>query len=119
MKLIKKAIHFLVFICFAWFAYVQYNDSDGLRWIIIYASVALIALGTLSNFKMRKPALGILIIVLILIFCNFNLLTSWTNAGYPSFIDYEKTDVQVVENIREFLGLTLTALVLSVYASIR
>jgi len=119
MKLIKKTLHFLVFICFACFAYVQYNDSDASLWIIIYGFVAIIALGSMLNFRMRKPALLILIIMLILIFCNLNLLTSWANAGYPSFIDYEKTDVQVVENIREFLGLTLSALVLSVYASIR
>ncbi len=46
---------------------------------------------------------------------NINLFTTWLDAGQPEFIDYEPTNIQEVENIREFLGLIICLITVFAY----
>jgi len=112
---LRSFIHLGVAVLFIYFSFVQLNDTDGWMWLLIYASISLLAL--LRFLGIRLPYLTgfVAAILLILLISNINLFFSWTNAGRPAFIDYEATDIQAVENIREFLGLSMAFLAAATY----
>lgn len=103
-----KFIHLAVALLFIYFSYVQLNDIDGWKWILLYSSIAFLAFLKFAQISLKYVPGIIVLITLVLLIANINLFTSWTNAGRPAFIDYEPTNIQEVENIREFLGLCIT-----------
>lgn len=115
MNIIYKTLHLLVSLLFISFAYMQFNDVDGKRWVIIYASVALLAILKLlnkSNILINYFLIGLFVSLLL---SNADGLTDWLSAGKPAFIDYAPTDIKEVEGIREFLGLVISFLVVASY----
>ena len=111
----RKVIDLIIGILFIYFAYLQLNDPDSVYWILIYSVVILLSM--LSLFGLLKPLYTKLVsgFFLFLLILKINLLTSWLDAGQPAFIDYEPTDVQVVENIREYMGLIISFIVSTYY----
>jgi hypothetical protein len=111
----RKIFDTTVIIVFFWFSYVQLNDTDGTKWIIIYSMVAI--LGFLSLRRLLKPMYVLFAFTFLVGYTisNINLLTSWLDAGQPSFIDYEPTTIQEVENMREFLGLVICLITTFIY----
>jgi len=110
-----KYLHILTAVLFVYFSYVQLNDADGWKWIGIYFSISLLAIFAFLGFKLKLISKILVTVIAIYLILNFNLLTSWIQAGKPAFIDYEPTNIQEVENIREFLGLLITLFAASAY----
>ena len=111
----SKNIHLLILILFVYFAYVQFNDTDGLKWILIYSSISVLAVSKLLDYHSLNLARIISAVLGIYLLVNINLLSSWLAAGKPAFIDYEPTFIQEVENIREFMGLVISFFVALTY----
>ena len=113
--MIRKIFDITIVCFFLYCCYLQLNDADGLKWIVIYSMIAI--LGILSLRKILKPIYALLVFAFMLGYTisNFNLLTSWLDAGRPAFIDYEPTEIVAVENIREFLGLIICLFVSCLY----
>ena len=103
----SKIIHFIILALFVYCAYVQLNDQDAWIWIILYLSVAILPLLSLLNYPTRIYARILSLALGIILLLNYNLLSSWLDAGRPAFIDYEPTYIREVENIREFIGLVI------------
>ena len=107
----KKNINYALFVVFVIFAFLQFNDPDGILWFSIYLIVAGVCL--LSNFINIPKQLIILIVVLLLAYSAFHL---------SLFIEYLQTENKeeifgemvykkpYLEGSREFLGLLLAAL---------
>lgn len=119
MSMLKKSFHIIVALLFIGFATVQFNDSDSIKWIIIYLTVA--ALPILKVFNIETKLLNFFLIgfFAVLLIMNFNSLTEWINAGQPPFIDYEPTTVDAVEGIREYLGLVVCFVTTLIYLLIK
>jgi len=111
----RKVFDSGVTIIFLLFSYVQLNDTDGNKWMIIYSMIAI--LGILSLCKLLKQIYVLFVFMFLAgyILSNINLLTTWIEAGQPAFIDYEPTNIQEVENIREFLGLIICFFMCGIY----
>lgn len=111
----KKVFDVFVIVLFSIFAYLQLNDGDGSKWILLYGAVVILGLASLLNKIKSLYPLFIFSFLLGYLFFNIELVTSWIDAGKPAFIDYEPTNIQAVENIREFLGLLICLVVSGVY----
>lgn len=74
-------------------------------------------LGILSLRNILKPMYVLFVFTFMAGYTisNISLLTSWLDAGQPAFIDYEPTNIQEVENIREFLGLVICLVTALIY----
>jgi hypothetical protein len=107
----NRLLHGILVIVFIAFAAVQYNDADGWKWIIIYLTVALIPLFKVFNKHWPLLNIGIMSAMLFMLIANFHQVSNWLDAGRPAFIDYEPTDIQAVEDIREYLGIVICVVV--------
>lgn len=106
----QKTVNFILFFVFVLFAIVQINDPDPAIWISIYATVAIIALG--SNFKVFPKILLLIFIGILIIYAAYH---------FSLFLDYLRTDHKeeifgkmvyqkpYLEGSREFLGLLMGA----------
>lgn len=101
----NKIIDSILLISFLLFAIVQYNDADSFMWIVTYLLIASLALMALMNKLNTFHAAIITGIFTFLLISNINLLSEWNSAGRPAFIDYQPTEIDAVEAIREYLGL--------------
>lgn len=113
---VSKYIHLAVALLFIYFSFVQLNDLDAWKWILIYSSIALLAFLRFADIKTRLFARLLFIALAIYALMNFNLLASWIKAGRPAFLDYAEKDIQIAENMREFLGLCVALLTALAYA---
>ncbi|MDA8692761.1 transmembrane 220 family protein [Saprospiraceae bacterium] len=109
----SKILHALIAIVFIAFAIVQYNDPDGWKWMIVYLLIAVIPLHKAFGKHWPAYTIGIATATVLGLVFNADQVTSWIDAGKPDFIDYEPTNIQAVEDIREYLGICISA-VLSV-----
>lgn len=119
MSMLSKTIHLIVAFLFVYFAAVQYNDRDGILWMFIYLAIAAMPILKVLKFKHKHLNYFLIGFLPMLVFLKFNYLTDWLDAGRPSFIDYEPTSIEVIEGIREFLGLVLCLFVSIIYAFIK
>lgn len=113
--MLSKIIHVTVAIIFVAFAVVQYNDSDGFKWIAFYLIVALLPILRIvgkSNIGFNFFLLGLFSVLAIM---NFSSLTDWIAADKPAFIDYEPTHIKAVEGIREYLGIMICLITILIY----
>ncbi len=113
--IITRTINILVLTLFLYCAYVQFNDSDAWKWILIYLSIAILPLLYLLNYEIKTYTTLLCISLAIILLLNFSSLTDWLAAGKPDFIDYEPTTIDVVEGIREFLGLVIAFITSIIY----
>lgn len=104
---LKKIFYLVTTLLFSAFAYVQINDDDGTRWILIYGIIIIVSLlGLFGKEKLTYSAFTFSFFLAYVVLSH-NLLMSWINEGKPAFIDYEPTNIEAVENIREYFGLVL------------
>ena len=117
--MLKKIIHITIALLFFIFAALQFNDKDGIMWILLYLAVA--ALPLLILFGKEKKHLNYFLagLFLMLLFLKYPFVTDWLEAGQPKFIDYEPTSIKAVEGIREYLGLVICALTTLVYLFVK
>ncbi len=106
--MIKKIISFILFLLFASFAALQYNDPDPTKWIIIYGVVALICLLNVFDINSKKGNLVIIIVLglfsLIYIPGFYEWITTPNKDEIFGEMVYEKP---YIEETREFLGLII------------
>jgi MFS superfamily sulfate permease-like transporter len=114
----SRVIHGVMALVFITFAVVQYNDPDGWKWGIIYLMVAVIPLHKLFGKHWPSYTIGMTTAMILGLIFNAHQVYSWIDAGKPAFIDYEPTDIQAVEDIREYLGIFICAIVGIVYVTL-
>lgn len=110
-----KYVHLLVALVFIYFAFMQLDDSDSWKWLLIYLSVAIMAFMKFADRNIQRLSLFLSGFLGCLLIINFKLLNAWLQAGMPSFINYEAANITQVEYIREFLGIALSFLTVIVY----
>ena len=107
-----KILNLLLTFLFALFALAQYNDSDGWTWIIVYLFVAVTSFFAFrGDYNRGILALAIILIIgwLTMLFPSFS---KWLTDGAPSIVGEMKAVNPYIETVREFLGLTISLLVL-------
>jgi len=117
--MLKKTIHIIVAFLFVVFAAVQYNDSDSIKWILIYLAVAGLPILMLLNINKQLLNYFLIGFFPVLLIMNFSSVSEWINAGQPGFIDYEPTTLKAVEGIREYLGLVVCFITTFLYVFIK
>ncbi|MFY0598308.1 MAG: transmembrane 220 family protein [Cyclobacteriaceae bacterium] len=106
----KKAIHITLAIIFFLFAAVQYNDPDPLIWMLIYGSVALIAMLKVYLSQLNFRPLLITLIIILSLYALFYIPVFIDFVGNPDKADLlgkMKVSKPWIEGAREFLGLII------------
>ena len=102
-----------IFILFLTFAAVQYNDPDPVRWIAVYAFVALVyGMAVFGKFNKLVTWAGLAFIVFWMGIWVPEFL-NWIKIGSPNIAGQMKAETPYVEFTREFLGLLLAGLALA------
>ena len=111
-----KYIHLLVAVLFALFAKWQLNDPDWPLWVLMYGSVAAIGLW---NFLSRPPwwlVYAVLTVSAVWMLTLVPDLINWITDGMPTIAGQMKAESPHIELTREFFGLLISTIVLSLYA---
>ncbi len=113
--MIPKITNGLIAICFLAFAALQLNDPDPIIWVIIYCLVA--ALGILELFNLSNKYFTRVLYLAIFLYwiCYIPDFIEWAKGGFISITDSMQANTPLIENIREFGGLTLALLVVQYY----
>ena len=112
-----KILNALLAIMFMGFAFVQVNDPDPIKWILIYGAMAAASVMAIFEFYIPKLlwflAAGYLIYAVIL----FPGVMDWYNSADRAllFDDLAKMQHQYIEEAREFFGLMICLTVIGVY----
>ncbi len=112
-----KILHFTLAVLFLAFTIVQFNDPDPLLWILIYG--AMVAVCLMAAFNMFYTKVMMVQSGLYLVYCI--LLWSGVSQWFASedkamlFDDLAKMQYPYIEESREFLGLAICLVVLSLY----
>ena len=98
----------IVGILFLLFAYFQWNDQDGLIWIIYYLLIALLCF--ITAFKRNRLYLIYLVLAVTIVWMGFLLpgTIEWIQDGMPTIVDSMKASSPYIELVREFLGLLIS-----------
>jgi hypothetical protein len=112
-----KILNFILAVMFLFFAFLQVNDPDPLIWILIYGSMAVVAVMAMFNVYIKS-----FLIVLLVIFVGYSLVylkgvQEWLRQDNKSdlFDEVAKMDHLYIEETREFMGLWICILVLIFY----
>tara|TARA_B100000809_G_scaffold49995_2_gene44977 strand:- start:2921 stop:3316 length:396 start_codon:yes stop_codon:yes gene_type:complete len=106
----RRIINVILCVLFALFAFVQLNDPDPVKWVVIYASASIVSL--LSNYIVLPKAFIYAVVIGYLIFAGVHLsyFLDWLGIEEKSELFgkmvYEKPHL---EGTREFLGLLIAA----------
>ncbi len=113
MKILNFAIAALCFL----FAGFQYNDPDPTLWIVIYGAVGVLALCAAMG-KHWLPATALLAAVCIYLLgtCHDGFVEFMTNEDGQTIANPMSDDQPYVEVFREFGGLMIALVFLSVIA---
>lgn len=103
-------------ICFL-FAYFQSNDPDPLLWIVVYGMVGMLALfAGLGKHWMPATALAAGVCIYLLGMCHDGLVQFLTNEDGQTVLNPMSKEYDYVEVFREFGGLVILLIFLSVIA---
>lgn len=95
-------------ILFFVFAVLQVNDPDPLLWICIYCALGIVSLSFVLFRKLSKVFASMTLLVILLLWLSyFPELIKWIDADFPSLLGEMKAENPIVENMREFGGLTI------------
>lgn len=105
-----KIIYITLIVLFVFFAALQYNDPDPVIWMLIYGSVAIVALLKMYLTQVNFNPL-ILTLIVILGFYTLTYIPSFIDfLGKPDKIDLigkMKAEKSWIEETREFFGLII------------
>ncbi|NNE27541.1 MAG: hypothetical protein HKN09_11920 [Saprospiraceae bacterium] len=105
-----KYVHLFLAILYLSFAIVQWNDPDGLIWIIVYLMISVIAFLAFRGSYHFWFCLVLTITLLVSASFYIPELLDWINDGMPDIADSMKASSPYIELVREFFGL-MTALI--------
>lgn len=111
-----KFFNLLVAALFALAAYWQLNDPDPQVWVAIYGMVAYVAVRAFfGGLRFIVPLLPA--VFMFGWWCTYIPgFADWVSQGMPSITGSMKAELPYVELTREFLGLLLAWVTLSIYA---
>lgn len=111
----SKRFNYSLAVIFLSFAFMQLNDPDPVRWMLIYGLVALVSLlaghGMYCRDDVLMAGLVACVVWTLVLLPEF---ISWIQMGMPTITGSMKAEEPHIEYTREFLGLILCALVLLV-----
>lgn len=112
-----RIVNFLLAAMFLVFAFVQVNDPDPIMWILIYGCMAVLCVLAIFNFYPRKVLIGVLILFVAYSTVFFSGVMVWLKSENKSalFDDVAKMENLYIEESREFLGLFICIIVLTVF----
>lgn len=112
-----RVVNFILAIMFLGFAFLQLNDPDPARWILIYGVMAVFCIAAMFEVYARKAILAVMIIYGIYSVFYINGVTEWLQQEDLSvlFDDVAKMEYIYIEESREFLGLIICIIVLAFY----
>lgn len=104
-----RIINFILAVMFLLFAFVQINDPDPVKWILIYGVMAVICIMAIFEFYPRKVMFGLLVVFLLYSFVYVPGVTEWLTKDNKAllFDDIAKMQYPYIEEAREFLGLLI------------
>lgn len=90
----------------------QLNDVDPWPWIILYGGCGIVCAAAAFNiYNPWVPVVGIAVIIVALV-TQWSTFTLWMDEGMPSIGDEMKATHSYIEEVREFLGLSVCGLIL-------
>lgn len=102
-----KITNWILTALFAAFAFVQLNDPDPLKWIILYGGVAAIsAMAALGKYN-RYLLFAAMSVCLIWLLTLIPDIADWIRRGMPSIVGSMKAETPYVELAREFFGVVV------------
>lgn len=113
-----KYILFCLSVMFFFFASLQFNDPDPMRWILIYSCLgifsALTALGETRPYLRYALLAGLAVsgIWMIALLPDFLF---WIEMGAPNIFSSWQEDLSMIELTREFFGLGICTLLTGYY----
>jgi len=113
--MLTKIINGLITICFLAFAVLQFNDPDPIVWVIIYTCIAILAILEIFNFPSQLFTRVLYLALFIYWICYIPDFIAWAQEGFPSITGSMQAENPLVENIREFGGLTIALIVVQYY----
>ena len=117
MSAITKIGHYAIAALFIWMSIIQFNDPDPIYWVIVYASVAIVAV--MASFRYQNSwflfvSFGLVLAGLLISASGF---IDYFQAGQYSLLTTEMQDSKpYIESAREFIGLLMAASALTFYA---
>ena len=100
-----KIVLFFFAALFLYFAYVQLNDPDPLKWLMIYGLTGLLPLAMLVLPKAKYGIHALIATLIFFFFLELPNFMNWAQEGFPSITSTMKAENPYVELVREFLGI--------------
>ncbi len=102
-----KFLYALLTLLFIAFAILQWNDSDGIIWMLTYGTVAFgFFCATLGNYFF-KHIFWLIVLFTIWLITYIPHVVVWVELGMPSIVEEMSAANGYIENTRESLGLAL------------
>ncbi len=109
-----RIVNYIFFFIFIMCAAVQYNDPDPYIWVPIYGFAAVVSLMAARGRFYPKAILGGMIILSIYAATYVPAIINWVKMGAPSVVETMKAEQPHIELTREFGGLLICLLGLSI-----
>jgi len=113
--MLKKLLNGLVAVSFLAFAALQFNDPDPLIWVLIYTSIALLAILELFNISNQLFTRLLYLALFLYWICYIPDFIAWAKGGFISITGSMEAENPLIENIREFGGLSIALIVVQYY----
>ena len=112
-----RILNFILAAMFLVFAFVQINDPDPLLWILIYGSMAVLAVLAMFNIYPKRVILVLTVLFVAYSLVYFPGVQEWLRQDDQSdlFDNVAKMNHLYIEEAREFLGLWICIAVLIFY----
>ena len=112
-----RIVNFLLAVMFLGFAFLQVNDPDPVIWILIYGAMAVTSVMAIFEFYPKKFLIGLLVLFLLYGIVYIPGVLEWLRQENKAdlFDDVAKMQHLYIEEAREFLGLLICIIVLTVY----
>ena len=110
--MVRKISLSVLGVLFLLFAYFQWNDADGLKWILYYVMIAALFFTSLFNKNRGKYIYCVLGLSVLWMITLLPAAIDWFKDGMPSIVESMKASSPYIELVREFLGLVISVLAL-------
>lgn len=104
-----RIINFILAVMFLVFAFLQINDPDPVKWILIYGVMAVMCIMAIFEFYPRKGIVGLLVVFLLYSLVYVPGVIEWLTKDNKAllFDNIAKMQYPYIEEAREFLGLLI------------
>jgi len=113
--MLRKIVHGFIAICFLAFAFLQLNDPDPFIWVLTYCCVAILAILEIFNISTKLYSRVLYLALFIFWLTYVPDFIEWARGGFISITGSMEANTPLVENIREFGGLTIAIIAVQYY----